>query len=53
MKINEHEQCIQAAKDFSKAFENYNKRLENERKWRVLVEQTLSKNQKFKNSVRV
>lgn len=46
-------ELMKACKDFSKAFENYNKRLENERKWRVLVEQTLSKNQKFKNSVRV
>ena len=51
--MSDHELCIQAAKNFSKALENYNKRLENERKWRVLVEQTLSKNQKINKPVRV
>ena len=42
--MSEHEQCIQAAKDFSKALADYEKRLENEKKWQALISQ---KNQKM------
>ena len=42
---------LKACADFSQALEEYKKRMENERKWRVLVEQTLSKNKQ--NSMRV
>lgn len=41
--MSKHEECIQACKEFSKALAEYDKRMENERKWRFLIEQSKNK----------